>query len=124
MNDREKFKALLPVITAFSNGETIQFRDAHGQWHDFDVPIFADDPQFYRIKPKPPAPKYREYTTEEMKSLVGKKVECKNQGWYLVTGCESDGEITVNGNWVFYSRQLLADGWTIDGKPCGVEVTQ
>ncbi len=52
---REHAKELLPIITAFANGETIQFR-IDNTWitqtadADFD---FSLNPSDYRIKPKP-----------------------------------------------------------------------
>lgn len=50
--NREKFKELLPCITAFANGETLQIRNAAGDWVDFaDTVAFTLDASFYRVKP-------------------------------------------------------------------------
>ena len=54
--NREKAKALLPIIEAFANGETIQLLYPNGKWYDIgtedklDFSCFVDE---YRIKPKP-----------------------------------------------------------------------
>ncbi len=51
--NREKAKALLPVITAFAEGTAIQVRTAAGEWVDTvrAVSFFADASD-YRIKPE------------------------------------------------------------------------
>ena len=54
--NREKAKALLPIIEAYANGETIQLLYPNGKWYDIgtedklDFSCFVDE---YRIKPKP-----------------------------------------------------------------------
>lgn len=50
-------KQLLPLITAFANGETVQRQMPDGSWTDCKVPKF-DRPHPYRIKPPEP----REWT--------------------------------------------------------------
>ena len=51
--NREKAKALLPVITAYANGEIIQI-DMSGVWVDANINLTFNDPaDAYRIKPKP-----------------------------------------------------------------------
>jgi len=59
--NRERAKELLPIITAFANGEDIQFHDGDG-WADADSVIEAecldDDGLKYRIKPKLPLEVY------------------------------------------------------------------
>ena len=61
---REEAKELLPIIQAFAEGKTIQFRCKTGEWLDiinneFDFILSPDD---YRIKPEP---KYRLFKTQE-----------------------------------------------------------
>jgi hypothetical protein len=48
-------KELLPIITAFANGEEVQYKNTRGQW---DIPdeyglSFIERPDYYRIAPKP-----------------------------------------------------------------------
>lgn len=51
---REQAKAMLPFITAYANGKTIQhdYGPANGGWRDLSSPHFcATDVEHYRIKP-------------------------------------------------------------------------
>lgn len=63
---RERAKELLPIIQAFTEGKTIQWKDGLGRWLDFsneDAEVnFNDCPSHYRIKPEP---KYRPFRTQE-----------------------------------------------------------
>ena len=63
---RERAKELLPIIQAFTEGKTIQWKDGLGRWLDLsneDAEVnFNDCPSHYRIKPEP---KYRPFSTQE-----------------------------------------------------------
>ena len=48
---REIAKQNLELITAFANGETIQYLDYLGEWADADSPSFVLQGR-YRVKPK------------------------------------------------------------------------
>lgn len=52
----EQAKQLLPVITAFAEGKTIQFerqnRTGELFWEDHATPDFTAPPECYRIKPE------------------------------------------------------------------------
>lgn len=51
---RGTIKALLPVMTAFANGEEIQFLNAEGEWKNGRSDMgFNLSPEKYRIKPTP-----------------------------------------------------------------------
>jgi len=51
---REHAKELLPIITAFANGEDIQYFDSVNGWlPNSQHPEFSQDPSRYRIAPKP-----------------------------------------------------------------------
>lgn len=50
--DREKAKALLPIIEAYANGETVQFLDGE-RWREGTQLDWSFPPQSYRIAPKP-----------------------------------------------------------------------
>lgn len=56
--DREKAKALLPFIQAFTEGKTIQWLTGSGEWYDvvgrdtIDFEYLADRKTKYRIKPE------------------------------------------------------------------------
>ena len=49
---REHAKELLPIITAFANGEDVEYNDG-GKWIQLNHPSFLDEPSDYRIAPKP-----------------------------------------------------------------------
>lgn len=52
--NRNEAKKLLPVITAFAEGKTIQIERNNGKWEDTgDEVSFVLNPSSYRIKPKP-----------------------------------------------------------------------
>ena len=51
--NRENAKKLLPIIQAFSEGQTIQHKDYSGDWINVDNPSFGFDADNYRIKPQP-----------------------------------------------------------------------
>jgi hypothetical protein len=50
---REHAKELLPIITAFADGEDVQFRIGAHTWTTKDPIEFNSDPKLYRIAPKP-----------------------------------------------------------------------
>ena len=50
---REYAKELLPIITAFANGDDIQSQSPGGNWSIINEPGFSLEPSRYRIAPKP-----------------------------------------------------------------------
>ena len=52
---REEIKAMLPIMQAFAEGKTLQYRvnEETNEWKDIDNPAFNDPPSEYRIKPEP-----------------------------------------------------------------------
>ena len=127
--DREKAKALLPIIQAFSEGKTIQSRcitDEMPLWWDDNNPTFKIDDFDYRIKPEP---RYRPFKNAE---------ECWNEmqkhqpfGWVKYKDgsttnkfmfiCDiSDKEATFNNCIEFTYYSFLEDYVFADGTPFGV----
>lgn len=53
--NREKARALLPIIEAYAEGKIIQRRNTvNGEWRDATAPLeFGDLVETYRIKPEP-----------------------------------------------------------------------
>jgi hypothetical protein len=69
----EHAKELLPIITAFANGEEVQYKNTRGQW---DIPdeyglSFIERPDYYRIAPKPRKFWVNEYQGFPSMSSVG-----------------------------------------------------
>ena len=59
---REEAKELLPIIQAWTEGETIEYLDNNGRWVEGDNLSFCSGLERYRIKPEP---KYRPFKTRE-----------------------------------------------------------
>lgn len=49
---RENIKRLLPILTAYAEGKTIQYKTLHGNWCDAECPTWAERTE-YRVKPDP-----------------------------------------------------------------------
>jgi hypothetical protein len=61
---REHAKKMLPIISAFAEGKTVQHRTGeHCPWSDHDTPSFSAPPENYRIAPEP---KPRKWKPEEV----------------------------------------------------------
>ena len=129
----EQAKELLPIMQAFAEGKTLQYRvnKEYNEWKDIDNPTFNDAPSEYRIKSEP---KYRPFRTKE---------ECWNEmqkhklfGWitnksqYLLIACVRQWNIKCipyTGSGVLYNRTLtfaetLEQGYTFaDGTPFGIK---
>ena len=113
---REEAKELLPIIQAFADGKTIQFRE-----RDIEEPSFDGCINEYRIKPEP---KYRPFKNQE---------ECWNEmskhfpfGWIKSNGNDlySIASINCEGITTFaYYRFLESfEKFTfIDGTPFGIK---
>ena len=59
---REQAKELLPIITAYVEGKTIEVKDHQNNWNKIKDPNFDEHPMLYRIKPEP---KYRPFANAE-----------------------------------------------------------
>ena len=73
----ERAKELLPIITAFANGETVQWRRDWGasptEWRDYNV---QQGPSFtslvaWRIKPKVPEYRLFVYDNDPLQTMKG-----------------------------------------------------
>lgn len=124
---REEAKKLLPILQAFAEGKTIQYRNAHRNWTDTDCIYFSEQEEFgiidgkeYRIKSES---KYRPFKNVE---------ECWNEmlkhqpfGWvtHLYTNFKRPIEafsntastnIKYDGTWydfnAMFDRYIFADG--------------
>ena len=129
MTREEAKKELLPIIQAFAEGKTIQYKFNEG-WLDLDRLVVLRDTSKYRIKPEP---KYSPFKNQE---------ECWNEmhkhpdfGWIKgkVTG-EYKQVIRVFGygtELIFnisynspadYSPEMMFDSYTFtDGTPFGIK---
>ena len=118
---REEAKELMPIIQAFVEGKTIEYRGLGGEWKAAHTPTWSSH-LFYRIKPEP---KYRPFKTKE---------ECWNEmlkhqpfGWvkeissemlYLINGI-SDMSIVIMENIDSFKEAMNIYEFK-DGAPFGV----
>lgn len=127
---REEAKKLLPIIKAFSDGETIQHLDIiNDKWEDVDEFVYHGRVKSYRIKPEP---KYRPFANAE---------ECweemmKHQPFGWVTGDKCFYNIVsvsnidvsmanVSGDIVILNFSDVMEDYTFaDGTPFGVKIEE
>lgn len=92
---REVTKELLPIIKAFAEGKTIQFRTNNRSWvdlvdNDLEINVLFE----YRIKPEP---KYRSFKNQE---------EC----WKEMLKHQPFGWIKSNGNDLYSIASINCEG--------------
>lgn len=124
--NREQAKKLLPIIQAFAEGKTVQYK-TEKEWIQTNVPTFNPYLWEYRIKPEP---KYRPFANAEECWQEMKKhepfgwVKDKQDGHYaLITAVEDGARATgLNGviGWNFTTLKKYFD--FADGTPFGIKV--
>ena len=130
MFTREETKKLLPIIQAFVEGKTIQYKFSEG-WRDLDGLTELSDTSKYRIKPEP---KYRPFKNQE--ECWNEMHKHSNFGWIKgnTTGeykqivriynykSELIFNIGYNGS-ADYSSETLFNSYTFaDGSPFGIKL--
>ncbi len=127
--NREQAKELLPIIQAFAEGKTIEFKNTFGDWINCDETMFNRPPKDYRIKPEP---KYRPFKdAEECWQEMQKHepfgwVKDKERGYKVtitrVNDDENTGFMAINGK-SEWTLEGLMDYYTFaDGTPFGIKV--
>lgn len=126
--NRQEAKELLPVIQAFAEGKTVQFKNSFEDWIDCDNIMFNWPPKDYRIKPEP---KYRPFKdAEECWQEMQKHepfgwVKDKERGYKVtitrVNDDENTGFMAINGK-SEWTLEGLMDYYTFaDGTPFGIK---
>lgn len=126
--NRERAKELLPIIHAFAEGKTVQFKNSFEDWIDCDNIMFNWPPKDYRIKPEP---KYRPFKdAEECWQEMQKHepfgwVKDKERGYKVtitrVNDDENTGFMAINGK-SEWTLDGLMDYYTFaDGTPFGIK---
>lgn len=123
--NRQQAKELLPIIQAFAEGKTIQFKNAFGNWIDCNGVLFTYPPKDYRIKSEP---KYRPFKDKE--ECWKEMLKHQPFGWlkddvvqlYNIINIKTTG-ITVNNGIsnCNYSFENVFNLTFFDGTPFGVE---
>ena len=72
---REEAKELMPIMRAFAEGKTIEYREYDGEWKTAHTPTWSSR-LFYRIKPEP---KYRPF--KDMEECWQEMLKHQPFGW-------------------------------------------
>ena len=97
---REEAKELLPIMQAFAEGKTIEYRTLGGAWKVANTPTWSSC-LFYRIKPEP---KYRPFrNVEECWQEMQKHqpfgwLKDTDTGGYIIISELDDKDIEISGN--------------------------
>lgn len=125
--NKQQAKDLLPIIQAFAEGKTIEFRNkSFKEWTEIENPSFDPTITNYRIKPEP---KYRPFANakecwQEMQKhqpfgwFIEKTKDGELKERFMLT-CVSDSHPEVKTN-----EYLFKDCTFEDGSICGVLVEE
>lgn len=127
--NKQQAKDLLPIIQAFAEGKTIEFRNkSFKEWTEIENPSFDPTITNYRIKPEP---KYRPFKDAEEcwqemqkhKPFGWVKDKNKEDGTYVMVTKVSDGrdDMVINGNYNWRLDGLLECFTFADGTPFGIK---
>lgn len=115
MDNREKYKLLLPIIEAYSKGKIIEVKK-NTNWEIVKNPIFNLDPCDYRIQSEI---KYIPFdintilVNKIVKSLTTKKI-------YSITAQQESFIFLGNESHPYTYKNLLDYFVFLDGTPCGI----
>lgn len=125
---REQAKELLPIIQAFADGKTIQFKSIDDKWDDFgnkeDKLSFDSPIHKYRIKPEP---KYRPFKNKE--ECWQEMLKHQPFGWtksisekcfYFISKIDDKGCFFSNNDDVSFKTLFASDKFA-DGTPFGIK---
>lgn len=126
---RQQVKDLTPIIQAFAEGKTIEFRElGYKYWNKLTNPAFNLSIYEYRIKPEP---KYRPFKDtnecwQEMQKHqpFGWIKDKEKENYTFITAIREDskiGEISVSGNIYMNLLELMNNYTFTDGTPFGVK---
>ncbi len=117
---QEKVKELLPIIQAFAEGKTVQYRTNNiYDWANTNSPSFNPDLWEYRIKPES---EYHPFKNKEecWKEMLNHEpfgwIEDKEADEYFHIGCIASGDKAID----LYAR-LFKRCVFIDGTPFGIK---
>ena len=127
---REEVKKLLPIIKAFSEGETIQHLDIiNDKWKDVDEFVYHGSVKSYRIKPEPkyrPFKDAKECWQEMQKHQPFGWIKCK-EGYFSIVYVNDEyaglGD-RYDSSILLASKNSYTDNTFVDGLPFGVKVEE
>ena len=94
---REEAKELMPIIQAFVEGKTIEYRELGREWEEAHTPTWSSR-LFYRIKPEP---KYRPF--KDMEECWQEMLKHQPFGWLKAKESKS---VALIGN-VYQDKEVL-----------------
>ena len=125
---REEAKELLPIMQAFVEGKTIEYRGLGGEWKEAHTPTWSSR-LFYRIKPES---KYRPFKTKE--ECWEEMLKHQPFGWLkakesksvaLIGNVYMDKEVwivwTTNEKDLYSASEIFNNYVFADGTPFGVK---
>lgn len=121
--NREQAKELLPIIQAFAEGKTIEFKNTFGDWINCDEIMFNRPPKDYRIKPDP---KYRPFKDavecwQEIQKHQPFGWVKASHGYFNIIGIMNDKiNFGTNNNWLDYEYMFNMYKF-IDGTAFGIK---
>ena len=111
---REEAKEMLPIIQAYSEGKTIEYKNTFGSWAEAICPSWVNNLE-YRIKPEP---KYRPFKNQEECWLEMHKHS--DFGWIInAEKYYNICDVTPNGITILYE----CDPCYFDFESCVEEIT-
>lgn len=122
---RGEIKTILPIITAFAEGKTMEVKNVSGYWHEINDPVFDGRPESYRIKTEP---KHRPFSNAEECWAEMQKHE--QLGWVKFDDEKADGYIhieAVRDNGLYFSsihigfEDVFKRYTFVDGSPFGIK---
>lgn len=128
---REEAKEMLPIIQAYAEGKTIEYRGSGGAWKVAHTPTWSRH-LFYRIKPEP---RYRPFKTQEecwnemLKHQPFGWVKSKDKDYFHLIGLvqfESEFEDVIitfatSENLARSSHSIYENYIFADGTPFGIK---
>lgn len=128
---REEAKEMLPIIQAYAEGKTIEYRESGGAWKVAHTPTWSSC-LFYRIKPEP---RYRPFKTQEecwnemLKHQPFGWVKSKDKDYFHLIGLvqfESEFEDVIitfatSENLARSSHSIYENYIFADGTPFGIK---
>lgn len=121
---KEEAKELLPIITAFAEGNSIEVKGSYGEWVEVTSPDFGNGPKNYRIKS---TPKYRPFKNVE--ECLKEMENHSHFGWIKLKNEESVykhfEEINNDGvgsdSIIIIFEEALNHCIFVDGSPFGIK---
>lgn len=114
--NKQQAKDLLPIIQAFAEGKTIEFRNkSFKEWTEIENPSFDPTINNYRIKPEP---KYRPFKDAE--ECWQEMLKHQPFGWTKLIG-EVEYSFITDVNDIMNYSDAVKEYTFADGTPFGIK---